>query len=423
MEIAHYRTIETTLDLANDYTPPIRLNAGDINGRILAFHITDGGRDVDDLNGLSARLTWNRDPTDPNSAGGYTAMTATTSTDTPTGIRRVSFATPVPRALLLQGGEHTVLGIDIIDADDTIIASRNIPAIIEPARLNPAAPELVDPLQDLHDTIDEARQLIDTASINGGTITALNPNQKASGTLKGNGWKRTLLAIPRGRGISQIEATALDATDPTVATSTDTNGDLLVTLGLPRGKQGEKGDKGDPGNAGSVATEDTAGIVKPGIGMYVAVDGSMGVDRQQFAYTRSGLYAEPFYIATVIMSRSQGMYYDALVTLTPNAQYSSWALEGPVTIQILPNIYASTSMGSPRTIRKTISYINASDPSLVDWLRVTAKPVLDTNTVTLDFQTTSGVSRSFQLYPTNANVNVVVSPSFDLHLSGIGMIT
>ena len=76
-EIEKYRTIEATLDLANDYAPPIRLNAGDLDGRVLKFNITDGGNDVDDLNGLSARLTWNRDPTDPNSGGGFTDMTKT----------------------------------------------------------------------------------------------------------------------------------------------------------------------------------------------------------------------------------------------------------------------------------------------------------------------------------------------------------
>lgn len=70
MEIEKYRTIEATLDLANDYVPPIRLNAGDMNGRILKFNVTDGGQDVDYLNGLSARLTWNRDPSDPSSGGG-----------------------------------------------------------------------------------------------------------------------------------------------------------------------------------------------------------------------------------------------------------------------------------------------------------------------------------------------------------------
>ena len=80
-EIEKYRTIEATLDLANDYAPPIRLNAGDLDGRVLKFNITDGGNDVDDLNGLSARLTWNRDPTDPNSGGGFTDMTKTAGTD------------------------------------------------------------------------------------------------------------------------------------------------------------------------------------------------------------------------------------------------------------------------------------------------------------------------------------------------------
>ena len=39
-EIEKYRTIEATLDLANDYAPPIRLNAGDLDGRVLKFNIT-----------------------------------------------------------------------------------------------------------------------------------------------------------------------------------------------------------------------------------------------------------------------------------------------------------------------------------------------------------------------------------------------
>ena len=72
-EIEKYRTIEATLGLANDYAPPIRLNAGDLDGRVLKFNITDGGNDVDDLNGLSARLTWNRTP-----------QTRTAAADSPT---------------------------------------------------------------------------------------------------------------------------------------------------------------------------------------------------------------------------------------------------------------------------------------------------------------------------------------------------
>ena len=191
-EIEKYRTIEATLDLANDYAPPIRLNAGDLDGRVLKFNITDGGNDVDDLNGLSARLTWNRDPTDPNSGGGFTDMTKTAGTDNPTGVYRVSFTTPVPRSLLQDAGERTVLGIDIEDADGSIISSRNIPVMVEPARVNPKAPGIADPLKDLHDTIDEAKQIIAEASIDIGTVTTLTPAKKATSALAGTGLKRKL---------------------------------------------------------------------------------------------------------------------------------------------------------------------------------------------------------------------------------------
>lgn len=249
-EIEKYRTIETTLDLANDYTPPIRLNAGDRDGRILKFNITNGGDDVDDLNGLSARLTWNRDTTDPSSGGGYADMSKKNNTDNATGVHQVSFTTPVPAALLQQASDRMVVGIEIEDADWHVIASRNIPVIIEPSRINPKAPEIADPLKDLHETIGKAQELIDTASIDIGTVTTLTPTKKATGALTGTGLKRKLnLGIPRGSKISSVTATALDTATPTVTTGTDTNGDTTIALGLPRGKQGEKGDKGDPGDA------------------------------------------------------------------------------------------------------------------------------------------------------------------------------
>ncbi|MCH9275682.1 hypothetical protein JS533_005260 [Bifidobacterium amazonense] len=287
-EIAQYRTIETTLDLANDYTPPIRLNAGDVDGRILKFNITDGGNDVDDLNGLSAKLTWNRDPTDPTSGGGYVDMTKTAGTDSPTGVYQVSFTAPVPRALLQTAGERTVVGIDIEDADWHVIASRNVPVIVESARLNPKASEIADPLKDLHETIDRAQELIDTASIDIGTVTTLVPSKKATGALTGTGWKRKLnLGIPRGSKISSVTATALDTATPTVNTSTDANGDTVIALGLPRGKQGEKGDRGEKGDPGGltdlpVATATVLGGVKiPATSetqpLSVAADGTLSV--------------------------------------------------------------------------------------------------------------------------------------------------
>ncbi|NMM93492.1 hypothetical protein [Bifidobacterium oedipodis] len=344
MEIEKYRTIEATLDLADDYAPPIRLNAGDVNGRILKFNITDGGNDVDDLNGLSAQLTWNRDPTDPASAGGYRKMTVKTNTDNSTGVRQVTFTAPVPRALLQQAGERTVLGLDIEDAEGNVIASRSIPVLVEPSRLNPKAAELADPLKELHGIIDDAHNLIDTAAITMGTVATLTPAKKASATLTGSGWQRKLnLSIPRGTKISQITATALDSATPTVSTSTDGNGDMIVALGLPRGKQGVQGDpgpKGDPGDVSNVpvATAKKAGIVRPSGGIGVLSDGSIYMKDRGRWYSRIGEYASPFDTVTVLGYSGRGSFYDPIITFTPNMNYES-TITGPVEITVLSENY------------------------------------------------------------------------------------
>ena len=81
-------------------------------------------------------------------------MSAKTNTDNASRMRQVTFTTPIPRALLQQAGERTMLGLDIEDADGNPIASRSIPVIIEPSRLNPKASEIADPLKDLHGTLD-----------------------------------------------------------------------------------------------------------------------------------------------------------------------------------------------------------------------------------------------------------------------------
>ena len=100
--------------------------------------------------------------------------------------------------------QGTVLGIDIEDADGSIISSRNIPVMVEPARVNPKASGIADPLKDLHDTIDEAKQIIAEASIDIGTVTTLTPAKKATSALAGTGLKRKLnLGIPRGSKIGR----------------------------------------------------------------------------------------------------------------------------------------------------------------------------------------------------------------------------
>lgn len=430
MEIEKYRTIEATLDLADDYAPPIRLNTGDMNGRILKFSVTDGGNDVDDLNGLTAKLTWNRDPTDPASAGGWAEMTASTNTDNPTGVRQVSFTTPVPRALLQEAGERTVVGVDIEDADGNTIASRSIPVLMEAGRLNAKASEIADPLKDLHDTLDRAQTLVDTASLTLGTVNTLVPSKKATGSMTGTGWQRKLnLSIPRGSKISQLTATALDEETPTVSTSSDSNGDMIVALGLPRGKQGPQGKpgpKGDPGDASNVpiATTDQAGLVKPGDDLGIFSDGTLYLKNQSRLYSRKGYYDDPFEVGTVIAYKGMGMYYNPIVTFFPNTYYSSNTVQGPIELQVLPDKYQFTN-DTPRPLYSYVTMLSSpTDLTLgVTWIGVKITPVKLTTNVTIEFfYDPSEATATFNLFQRNETTTAapyVCSPSFTCQLDDV----
>ncbi len=393
MEIERYRTIEANLDLANDYVPTIRLNAGDVNGRVLKFNVTDGGRDVDDLNGLSARLTWNPDPMDPNSAGGYRNMTARTNTDNATGVRQVTFTTPVPRALLQQAGERTVLGLDIEDAHSTTIASRNIPVIIEPSRLNPRASALADPLKDMHDTLAKAEELIDTADLTIGTVSTLTPAKKATGSLSGEGWKRKLnLSIPRGSKISRITAATLDSETPTVDTKADANGDMVVALGLPRGKQGiqgEPGPKGDPGDVTNVplASTDQAGVVRVGDGLNVDDVGILSVSENQESGFSTEDTWEAFFIETRLCHKLSGVYLDALITLCPNPNHDEDNGVGGFILHPLPPGYVFDAAGGATDfnfVAQTIDQVIEKDVTLRRMI-VEVSPRNGENTVSIQF--------------------------------------
>ena len=349
-----------------------------MNGRILKFNVTDGGEDVDDLNGLSARLTWNRGPSDLSSGGGWMNMSAKTNTDNPIRMRQVTFTTPVPQALLQQAGERTVLGLDIEDADGNTIASRSIPIIIEPSRLNPRASEIADTLKDLHDTLDRAQTLVDTASLTLGTVTTLVPSKKATGSMTGTGWQRKLnLSIPCGSKISQLTATALDGETPTVSTSSDANGDMIVRLGLPRGKQGPQGPKGEPGDTGNVpiATANQAGLVKPGSGLGVFPDGTLYLREQSRLYSRKGYYGDPFEVGTVIAYKGMGMYYNPIVTFFPNTYHSSNTVQGPIELQVLPDKYQFAN-DTPETLYSYVTMLSSpTDLTFgVTWIGVKITP-------------------------------------------------
>ena len=244
MALDQFRTIRIDLDNANDYTPPIRLNAGDISGRELTVVVTDNGTPLADADNLTAQFAWNNDIDNPDSAGGYTAMTRTTMDGT------TAFTATIPRSLLASASGTSTLGVIIKDGEHTL-ATRNFTAIIEPSVLNADAPDIEDPLKELHtaadtasqaakeaqEAVEKATEIIDGASITTGTTTTLDPNQQASSSLDGDGLIRRLnLSIPRGSGVADIKAeTATPAEGAGVETVTDEHGDKDITLKVPRG--------------------------------------------------------------------------------------------------------------------------------------------------------------------------------------------
>lgn len=255
MTLESFRTISIPLDTANDSIPPVRLNAGDDEGRVITAIVTDAGRPITDT-GLTAGLAWNPRPEDPSSGGASTPMTRGTAT-LPDGSQTVTFTAPVPRALLAANTGRARLGIEIAGPDGMIVCSRNITAIIEPSVVNATAPEISDPLTDLRNAAetaakaaadakqavsdanaatDEANRVISAASISGGVTTTLPPESPATSTLKGTGLTRTLdLGIPRGAGVTTVEASELDPSlSPRASLDKQSDGDYKLSLALPR---------------------------------------------------------------------------------------------------------------------------------------------------------------------------------------------
>ena len=304
--------IKIQLDTVNEFVPPIRIHAGDIDGRRLVFVVTNNGQafgtDTGASTQWSGQLQWNADPNNPNSAGGFTDLTVGSETLS-TGDETITFTGRVPRALLNTTASSVILSFVLTESSGTlphhptlsVICTRNFTAFIEPSVLKATAPDIADPLKALHDAantaqdaaanaqkaVSDAQSVIDGASISAGTTTTLKPNQAASSELSGTGLTRTLnLGIPRGAGIASITATTATGSTPTVATDKNADGDLTVSLGIPRGEKGDPGSpgapgpKGDPGDASTIASSTVAGVVKVGSGLAISDDGTLSATAQ-----------------------------------------------------------------------------------------------------------------------------------------------
>lgn len=213
MALDTFRRLPVTIDLANDPLKPIRVNQGDWLGRILHVRVTDDHVPVTDT-GITARLTFNTsDPNtvstlslaDGSAAGDFVPMTRTSASDTAT------FEAAIPAAALTRSGEIT-MGVDLLDPNGSVIASRPFKAIVDPSNINlnlklsdgrGYLEALFQSMQELAQSAQDYAQIAQDASKNFGiaigTVTTVDSTEDANATIDSNeGSKLLNLWIPRG---------------------------------------------------------------------------------------------------------------------------------------------------------------------------------------------------------------------------------
>ncbi|MCO6558475.1 MAG: hypothetical protein J6575_03440 [Bifidobacterium sp.] len=202
MSLDSYRAVDITLDRANDWIPPVRLNAGDVDGRVLRVTVTDDGIPVSD-DDITARLMFNANPA--SGSGGYVTMQRDTAA------QGLVFTCPIPRQVLTP--PSTTMAVELVDAQGHIIDSRDFTAYIDESLLKmqgeapDALAEWKQAIADMGPATDRANEAAESAedtvrdaSVDIGTVTTLAPGSEATAVLEGTGLQRRLdLGIPQGK--------------------------------------------------------------------------------------------------------------------------------------------------------------------------------------------------------------------------------
>lgn len=116
MALEDYRRVTISSDYANEPIDPIRLSAGDDNGRILRFVLKNGENNVS-TTGLTCRFLIDQ------GAGLYQTLTPVTGTTTAT------WEAPLPMGGV-TAGQH-VGTIEVTDSSDNVVCCRNFSIIVE----------------------------------------------------------------------------------------------------------------------------------------------------------------------------------------------------------------------------------------------------------------------------------------------------
>jgi len=169
--IDDFRGVDLDLDAVNTWVPDVRLNAGDVNGRLIRVALSDHGAPVA-ADGLTARLLYNTD----GKLGDRIDMTPVSDAATAT------FQAPIPRAALKSS--HVTLGVEI-DKGTTRVCSRNFTGVVEPAVFAPDAGS-GDALGQIEQLIADSRKATTAANDAANAATATADKAAATATQAAN---------------------------------------------------------------------------------------------------------------------------------------------------------------------------------------------------------------------------------------------
>lgn len=159
MAIDEYRTIHITAAHANESIPPVRISAGDHDGRAILMELWDGASPVTGsaAEALSARLVF----TTPDGTGSYVSMVRTASGGT------VAFSCPVPSEML--GVDVGAFAVQVCDGAD-VVSTLRVPYLVDGALIDEDSPEAQDALSEFRDAVAKLDQLLPATTSRLGTI-------------------------------------------------------------------------------------------------------------------------------------------------------------------------------------------------------------------------------------------------------------
>lgn len=151
MALDNFRRITIDVDTANDYIPPVMLSGGDSNGRTLLVKLTDNGKAITSVTGITVKLAY----ADGCGNSGYKTMTSVS------GYETAAWECAAPGSVLKTDSAH--LCIQFWQGSDVVCTrvfhasvDRNLVSLESGTTSGDAVKELYETIANLNQVINRA---------------------------------------------------------------------------------------------------------------------------------------------------------------------------------------------------------------------------------------------------------------------------